>query len=90
MDNTNQIQTLEPGETVKLDCAPPCNGAVCIPRKRYDELIRAEMEREILFHAYQQMSAFSMEPVLDSIFNPKFKHQNEAGAGNKAGVGDAE
>lgn len=87
MDNPNQMHTAEP---VALLGDIPCGDNVCISRSRYDELIRAEMQREVLFHAYQQMSAFSMEPVLDAIFNPKFKYQHEADADNKAGVGDAE
>lgn len=90
MENPNQIQPLGAGGAIKLDCPPPCNGAVCLSRTRYDELIRAEMEREILFHAYQLMGPFSMEPVMDSIFNPKFKHQSEASDSNEAGAGDAE
>lgn len=77
MDNPNQVQTLEPG----MICELP--DTVCIPRIRYDELIRAEMEREVLFHAYQQMTAFSMEPVMDAIFNPDFKYKTK-GSGDSA------
>lgn len=77
MDNPNQVQTLEPG----MICELP--DTVCIPRTRYDELIRAEMEREVLFHAYQQMAVFSMEPVMDAIFNPDFKYKAK-GSGDSA------
>ena len=77
MDNPNQVQTLEPG----MICELP--DTVCISRIRYDELIRAEMQREVLFHAYQQMSAFSMEPVMDAIFNPDFKYKAK-GSGDSA------
>lgn len=77
MDNLNQVQTLEPGTICELP------DTVCISRTRYDELIRAEMQREVLFHAYQQMSAFSMEPVMDAIFNPDFKYKAK-GSGNSA------
>lgn len=49
MENPNQVQSLEPG----VVCEFP--DTVCIPRTRYDELIRAEMEREILSHIYQMM-----------------------------------
>lgn len=77
MDNPNQGQTLEPG----MICELP--DTVCIPRTRYDKLIRAEMEREVLFHAYQQMTAFSMEPVMDAIFNPDFKYKAK-GSGDSA------
>ncbi len=76
MENPNQVQNLEPGMLCELP------DTVCIPRTRYDELIRAEMEREVLFHAYQQMTAFSMEPVMDSVFNPDFKYKaKESAAG---------
>lgn len=76
MDNPNQVQNTEPG----MICELP--DTICISRSRYDELIRAEMQREILFHAYQQMGSFSMEPVMDAIFNPKFKYKiKESAAG---------
>ncbi len=90
MENNNQIQSLETQEGRVLLCPSPCNGAVCISRTRYDELVRAEMEREILFHAYQLRDGFSMDPVMDAIFNPKFKYRSGADADNKAGVGNAE
>ena len=77
MENQNKIQTLEQMDGM-LFGPIPCNGAVCIPRARYDELVRAGMEREILFHAYQQMDSYDMEKVLDSIFNPKFKYNPKA------------
>ena len=82
MENPNQ---LNPAEQVVW-----IGDTVHIPRSRYDELIRAEMEREVLFHAYQLMSAFSMGPVMDAIFNPKFRYKGETEANGKAGVGDAE
>lgn len=77
MDNLNQVQTLEPG----MICELP--DTVCVLRTRYDELLRAELEREILFHAYQQMPVYSMEPVIDAIFNPDFKCKAK-GSGNSA------
>ena len=73
MDNPDQVQILESGTICELP------DSVCISRSRYDELIRAEMEREILFHAYQQMSSFSMEPVMDAIFDPDFKYKDQGG-----------
>ena len=87
MENPNQ---LTPSEIIALRGKPLCGDNVCISRSRYDELIRAEMEREILFHAYRLMNSFSMEPVLDAIFNPDFKHKCVTDADNKAGAGDAE
>lgn len=87
MENHNQNQAMEPEA---LLCDVPCGDTICITRTRYDELIRAEMEREILFHAYQLTSAFSMEPVMDAIFNPKFKYQREEAANSEAGAGNAE
>ena len=77
MENPNQMHTAEPD--VLLNDVPCC-GNVCIPRSRYDELICAEMEREILFHAYQQMTAFNMGPVMDAIFNSKFKYKGSVGS----------
>lgn len=72
MANQDQIHTL--GQSEELRLGPiPCNGAVCINCSRYDELLRAEMEREILFHAYQTMDKYDIEHVLDAVFNAKFK-----------------
>ena len=43
MENQNQIHTL--GQPEALVLGPiPCNGAVCINRSRYDELVRAEAD----------------------------------------------
>ena len=67
MENQNQVQHLEPGVLCELP------DTVCILRTRYDELVRAEMEREIMFHAYQMMDKYDIEHVLDAVFNSKFK-----------------
>lgn len=67
MEKSNQVQSLEPG----VLCEFP--DTICIPRTRYDELVRAEMEREIMFHAYQMMDKYDIEHVLDAVFNSKFK-----------------
>ena len=72
MANQDQIHILGQFEELMLGSIP-CNGAVCINRSRYDELLRAEMEREILFHAYQTMDEFDIGYVLDAVFNSKFK-----------------
>ena len=53
---------------------------ICISRPIYDELIRAEEQREILFHAYQQMNHYDLEKVLEAVFNPKFKYQKNSDA----------
>lgn len=55
------------------------NDFVCIRKERYADLIRAETQVKILFNAYQQMTPFAMEPVMDAIFNPKFKHKGSGG-----------
>lgn len=86
MENKNQI-TMEPRiELAESDW----NNSICIPRSRYDELIRTEMEREILFRAYQSVGTFNMESVMDAIFNSKFKYQRKETANSKAGAEDAE
>ena len=84
MENQNQIHTL--GQPEALVLGPiPCNGAVCINRSRYDELVRAEMEREILFHADQTMDKYEIEHVLDAVFNSKFKFKPLDTANTAAG-----
>ena len=84
MENQNQIHTL--GQPEALVLGPiPCNGAVCINRSRYDELVRAEMEREILFHAYQTMDKYDIEHVLDAVFTSKSKFKPLDPANTAAG-----
>lgn len=70
MDNPNPTQTLNPKEPAAL----PCNETVAIPRDRYDDLIRAERELGILRSAYQTMSSFSMDYIMDAIFDPRLKY----------------
>jgi len=78
MENPNQIQELKASEAIRLDCTPPCNGAVCIPRTRYDEMLRAESELTILRRAYQTASNFSMEYIMDMVFDPALKYKPKA------------
>ncbi len=88
MEKSNQVQSLEPGVLCELP------DTICIPRTRYDELVRAEMEREILFHAYQLMDKYDVENVLDAVFNPKFKYRKQdassAGAMSEESAAGAE
>lgn len=77
----------ENGEGQLNICEP--DSTVTISRSRYDELIRTEMEREILFHAYQNMNSFNMDSVMDAIFNPKFKYREATSSENKAGTENA-
>lgn len=74
MGNPNQMHTAEPDILLNDVSCCDCDN-VCIPRSRYEQLIRVEMEREILLHAYQQMGQFDLEHVMDAIFNPKFKYR---------------
>lgn len=101
MENPNKLQDLEPGMiqdaeagTAALLCAPPCNGAVCIPRTRYDELMRAEIELGVLRRAYQTTSSFSIDYIMDNIFDPTTKYKPAPIPGTEAapagGSGDAE
>ena len=84
MENQNRIQTL--GEPEAMTLGPiPCNGAVCIPRTRYDELLRAEGELAILRRAYQTTSPFSMDYIMDNIFDPALKYKPKATPGAEAG-----
>lgn len=84
MENPNQVQNFEAAEGTLL-CAPPCNGAVCIPRDRYDELLRAENDLGILCCAYQTMSSFTMDYIMDTIFDPALKYKPKAAPGAEAG-----
>lgn len=77
MENPNQMQPMEAGESIHLDCAPPCNGAVCIPRTRYDELLRAESALAILRRAYQTINSFSMDHIMDMVFDSALKYKPE-------------
>lgn len=92
MEIPNKIQDFAPNVipeaeagTAALLCAPPCNGAVCIPRDRYDELLRAENDLGILCCAYQTMSSFTMDYIMDTIFDPALKYKPKAAPGAEAG-----
>lgn len=92
MENSNKLQGLEPGMiqdaeagTAALLCAPPCNGAVCIPRTRYDELLRAENDLGALRRAYQTMRSFNMDYIMDIIFDPALKYKPKATPETEAG-----
>ena len=88
MENLNQAQNLVPGMLCELP------DTICIPRIRYDNLIRAEMELKILFHAYQLMDKYDVGNVLDAVFNPKFKYKEQnvsrAGAASEESAAGAE
>ena len=93
MDNQNRIQTLGEPEATVLGPIP-CNGAVCIPRTRYDELLRAESELAILRRAYQTTDSFNMNYIMDSIFDHALKYKPKAAprteAGSEEGTAGAE
>ena len=78
MESKNRDQGIR-NDTVSVSDLVEEN-VVYIFRTRYDDLIRAEMEREILFHAYQQMDKFNIENVLDAVFNPQFKYREQGNA----------
>lgn len=78
MESKNRDQGIK-NDTVSVSDLVEEN-VVYIFRTRYDDLIRAEMEREILFHAYQQMDKFDLERVMDAIFNPEFKYKEHGDA----------
>ncbi len=98
MEDPDQIQMLESGKAIKLDCPPPCNGAVCIPRTRYDDLLHAEIELTILRRAYQTVNSFSIGYIMDTVFDPTLKYKPkaapistpEADATSKGSASDAE
>lgn len=44
---------------------------VSVPITRYDELIRAEAELDVVLRAYQSLAGYHLEDVLQAIFGPK-------------------
>ena len=78
MENNNQMQNIEAQKDVSLLCAPPCNGTICVPLAHYDELVRAESELSILRRAYQTMGGFTVDYILDTIFDPALKYKRKA------------
>lgn len=42
-----------------------------VPTARYEELIRAETERDILLHTYHGLPKYYMENVLKAVFGPR-------------------
>ena len=92
METPNKIQDFAPNVILEAEagsddliCAPPFYGAVCIPRSRYDVLMRAEIELDILRHAYQTTSSFSMDYIMDNIFDPALKYKPKATPRAEAG-----
>lgn len=79
MEKSNQVQSLEPG----VLCEFP--DTICIPRTRYDELLRSKSELAILRRAYQTTSSFSMDYIMDNIFDPALKYKPKAAPGAEAG-----
>lgn len=77
MEEKNVIQIV-PGTSYSL-VSP--NSLVRIPLSRYDELIRAERERDVLLHAYESMDSFDLMHVMDAVFDPLFRFDD--GSGNK-------
>lgn len=66
MDNPNLVQEA---------ATSLCDGTVSLPRSRYDELICAERELGILRGAYQTMNGFTLDYIMDAIFDPKLKYK---------------
>ncbi len=60
-------------------CAPPDDNVqviidhnfVSVPITRYEELIRAETELDVVLRAYQSLESDHLEDVLQAIFGPK-------------------
>lgn len=51
---------------------------VSIPTTRYEELIRAETDRDVLLRAYHALTSYRLADVLEAVLGPK----PEAGAPN--------
>lgn len=79
MEEKNIVQIMGPGTSYNL-VSP--NSLVRIPLSRYDELIRAERERDVLLHAYESMDSFGLMHVMDAVFDPIFNF--DGGSGVKA------
>ena len=75
MEEKNMIQF---GSGMSYNLVSP-NSLVRIPLSRYDELIRAEKERDVLLHAYESMDSFDLAHVMDAVFDPLFKFDDESG-----------
>ena len=75
MEEKNMIQF---GSGMSYNLVSP-NSLVRIPLSRYDELIRAEKERDVLLHAYESMDSFDLAHVMDAVFDPLFKFDDGSG-----------
>lgn len=74
MENKNQEKNIDCQANGTLRCEILCNDDICIPRERYDELIRAESDLRILRRAYQTKSCYYMEYIMDAMFDPTLKY----------------
>ena len=44
---------------------------VCIPVTRFEELLHAEAELDVLLRAYQALDSYRLEDVMAAVFGPK-------------------
>ncbi len=58
----------------------PDDKCVLVDKERFEELVRSDAELDVIRHAYQTCSFYSMENILDAIFNPKFKYKKSGDA----------
>lgn len=51
------------------------NEYICISMSRYDEMLRAETERDILLRAYQDSPTYAVQAVADAVFGQDQKYR---------------
>lgn len=56
--------------------------SVNIPVARYEELIRAETERDVLLRAYQANMGYSLDYVLQAVLGPLEPESSAEGGGD--------
>ena len=69
-----EIRPLEEREGVQLIID---NNFVHIPLTRYDELIKAEAELDVLLRAYHQSESYQLADIVAAVFGPKAKDGEE-------------
>lgn len=60
--------SLDDGVQVIID-----NNFVSIPLTRYEELVRAETELDVMLRVYKAMTNYDVAAVLEAIFGPKLE-----------------
>lgn len=62
----------------KQDSEIMVSDIIGVPVDRYDELIRAELERDLLLRAYHNHDQYALQSGMELVFGPKPEDKEDA------------